>query len=201
MQSLNRRANRLARYLRTVGVRPEARVAIGVERGLEMVVGMVAVLKAGGAYVPLDLSYPVERLQFILEDSSPVALLVRSDGQGLGDWAGAVHEGIQVIDLANEDVFRNLPETNLERAETGVEAENLAYVIYTSGSTGEPKGSEIPHRSIPGFIFGADYVRWDEETVLLQHSSVSWDGFTLELWSALLTWWTERTGAAASLER
>ena len=70
--------------------------------------------------------------------------------------------------------------------ETGVDPENLAYVIYTSGSTGEPKGSEIPHRSIPGFIFGTDYVSFDEETVLLQHSSVSWDAFTLELWRALL---------------
>ena len=183
---LNRRANRLGRYLRTVGVRPEARVALGVERGLEMVVGMVAVLKAGGAYVPLDLSYPVERLQFILEDSAPVALLVSSDGQSLANLGSAIHAGIQVIDLANEDVFTNLPETNLDRAETGIDPENLAYVIYTSGSTGEPKGSEIPHRSIPGFIFGTDYVRFDEETVLLQHSSVSWDAFTLELWSALL---------------
>ena len=183
---LNRRANRLAHYLRTMGVKPESRVAIGVERGLEMVVGMVAVLKAGGAYVPLDLSYPVERLQFMLEDSNPVALLVSSDGEGLENLGGAIHEGIQVIDLANEDVFTELPETNLDRAETGVDPENLAYVIYTSGSTGEPKGSEIPHRSIPGFIFGADYVRWDEETVLLQHSSVSWDAFTLELWPALL---------------
>ncbi|HEY2495744.1 MAG TPA: amino acid adenylation domain-containing protein [Candidatus Angelobacter sp.] len=184
---LNRRANRLAHYLRTVGVRPDTRVAIGVERGLEMVVGMVAVLKAGGAYVPLDLSYPRERLQFILEDSTPVALLVRSDWPGLLDLAGGIHEGIQVIDVANEDAFRSLPETSLERAETGVDAENLAYVIYTSGSTGEPKGSEIPHRSIAGFIFGIDYVRFDEETVLLQHSSVSWDAFTLELWGALLT--------------
>ncbi len=82
--------------------------------------------------------------------------------------------------------MRHLPDTNLERAETGVDAECLAYVIYTSGSTGEPKGSEIPHRSIPGFIFGTDYVRFDEATVLLQHSSVSWDAFTLELWGALL---------------
>jgi amino acid adenylation domain-containing protein len=96
-------------------------------------------------------------------------------------------EGIQVIDIANEDEFRDLPERNLEHGETGVEGESLAYVIYTSGSTGEPKGSEIPHRSIPGFIFGTDYVRLDEETVLLQHSSVSWDALTLELWGALLT--------------
>ncbi len=183
---LNCRANRLARYLQTIGVRPDVRVAIGVERGLAMVVGMVAVLKAGGAYVPLDLSYPVERLQFILEDSAPVALLVSSDEQGLANLGSAIHEGIQVVDLANEEVFRNLPETNLDRGETGIDPENLAYVIYTSGSTGEPKGSEVPHRSIPGFIFGADYVGFDEATVLLQHSSVSWDAFTLELWSALL---------------
>jgi amino acid adenylation domain-containing protein len=181
---LNRKANQLARYLRTIGVKLETRVAIGVERGLEMVVGMVAVLKAGGAYVPLDLSYPEQRLQFIFEDSAPVALLARSDLQGL---PGGIDASIQIVDVANEIVYEDLPDTNLERMETGVDPECLAYVIYTSGSTGEPKGSGIPHRSIPGFIFGTDYVRFDEETVLLQHSSVSWDAFTLELWPALLT--------------
>src|SRR5579864_6019784 len=180
---LNRRANRLARYLRTIGVKPETRVAIGVERGLEMVVGMVAVLKAGGAYVPLDLSYPEQRLRFMLQDSAPVALLARSD---LRDLPAGIEAGIQIVDVGNEVMYEDLPETNLERSETGVDPECLAYVIYTSGSTGEPKGSEIPHRSIPGFIFGTDYVRFDEETVLLQHSSVSWDAFTLELWAALL---------------
>ena len=183
-EELNRRANQLAHYLRTVGVGPDARVAIGVERGLEMVVGMVAVLKAGGAYVPLDLSYPPERLQFILKDSAPVALLLQGDVPG---WAGGINADIHVIDLTDEVVFSKQAETNLERAETGVDAECLAYVIYTSGSTGIPKGSEIPHRSIPGFIFGTDYVSFDEETVLLQHSSVSWDPLTLELWPALLS--------------
>lgn len=183
-EELNRRANQLAHYLRTVGVRPDARVAICLERDLDMVVGLVAVLKAGGAYVPLDLSYPQERLQFILDDSAPVALLARIDWQGL---PSGINEGVRVIDLANEDAWRDLPETNLDRAETCVDPECLAYVIYTSGSTGEPKGSEIPHRSIGGFIFGTDYARFDEETVLLQHSSVSWDPLTLELWTALLT--------------
>jgi amino acid adenylation domain-containing protein len=181
---LNRRANQLARYLRSIGVKAETRVAIGVERGLEMVVGMVAVLKAGGAYVPLDLSYPEQRLRFILEDSAPVALLARSD---LRDLPAGIEAEIQIVDVGNGIVYEDLPETNLERRETGVDPECLAYVIYTSGSTGEPKGSEIPHRSIPGFIFGTDYVSFDEETVLLQHSSVSWDAFTLELWPALLT--------------
>jgi amino acid adenylation domain-containing protein len=180
---LNRRANQLAHYLRTLGVKPSARVAICVERGLDMVVGLLAVLKAGGAYVLLDLSYPQERLRFILEDSAPVALLVQSDLQEL---PAEINEGVCVIDLA-KDVCGDLPETNLDRAETGIDPECLAYVVYTSGSTGEPKGSEIPHRSIAGFIVGIDYVPFDEETVLLQHSSVNWDVLTLELWAPLLT--------------
>ncbi|MEW5925849.1 MAG: amino acid adenylation domain-containing protein [Gemmatimonadota bacterium] len=68
-----------------------------------------------------------------------------------------------------------------------VSPDHLAYVIYTSGSTGTPKGTAVPHRAVPGFFRGVDYARWDEEQVTLQHSSVSWDALTLELWPALLT--------------
>ena len=75
---LNRRANRLAHHLRELGVKPDTRVALCVERGLEMIVALMAVLKAGGAYVPLDPAYPVERLRFMLADSTPVALLTQS---------------------------------------------------------------------------------------------------------------------------
>ena len=74
---LNRQANRLAHYLRELGVRPDMRVALCVERSLEMIVGLLAVLKAGGAYVPLDPGYPVERLRFMLEDAEPAALLMQ----------------------------------------------------------------------------------------------------------------------------
>ena len=74
---LNRRANQLAHYLHQLGVRPDDRVAICVERGLEMIVALLAVLKAGGAYVPFDPAYPAERLRFMLEDSQPVALLTQ----------------------------------------------------------------------------------------------------------------------------
>ncbi|HEX8245089.1 MAG TPA: condensation domain-containing protein, partial [Longimicrobium sp.] len=75
---LNARANRLARHLRALGVGPDARVAVCVERGVEMVVGVLAVLKAGGAYVPLDPAYPAERLRYMLEDSAPAVLLTRA---------------------------------------------------------------------------------------------------------------------------
>lgn len=77
---LNTKANQLAHYLRELGVKPDDRVAICVERSLEMVVSLLAVLKAGGAYVPLDLAYPAERLAFMLNDSAPVALLTPRPG-------------------------------------------------------------------------------------------------------------------------
>ena len=69
---LNARANRLAHYLRELGVKPDERVAICVERSFEMMVGLLAILKAGGAYVPLDPAYPEERLRYMLEDSAPI---------------------------------------------------------------------------------------------------------------------------------
>src|SRR6266702_3514862 len=80
---LNRRANQLAHYLRELGVRPDTRVALCVERGFEMIVALLAVLKAGGAYVPLDPAYPIDRLRFMLQDSAPVALLTQSHLQNL----------------------------------------------------------------------------------------------------------------------
>jgi len=75
---LNQRANQLAQHLRELGVRPDDRVAICAERGLEMVVGLLATLKAGGAYVPLDPAFPAERLRFMIEDSAPVVLLTQT---------------------------------------------------------------------------------------------------------------------------
>ncbi|MBD2794031.1 AMP-binding protein, partial [Xenorhabdus szentirmaii] len=75
---LNRRANRLAHHLLTLGVQPDDRVAICVERSPEMVVGLLGILKAGAAYLPLDPAYPAERLAYMLSDAAPVALLTQS---------------------------------------------------------------------------------------------------------------------------
>ena len=80
---MNRRANRLAHHLRRLGVKPDDRVGICVERSLEMIVGLLGILKAGGAYVPLDPAYPADRLAFMLEDSAPVAVLTQAALRGL----------------------------------------------------------------------------------------------------------------------
>ena len=114
---LNRRANQLAHYLRTLGVKPDCRVAICVERGFEMIVALMAVLKAGGAYVPLDPAYPPERLHYMLEDSAPTVLLTQSHLQEL--FAG-INDAPPLLDLdLPVPLWAEQPDANPDRASIG----------------------------------------------------------------------------------
>ena len=181
---LNRRANQLAHYLRELGVGPDVRVGICIERGLEMIVGLLAVGKAGGAYVPLDLAYPSDRLRYIVEDSVPAVLLTQ--GHHKGRFTG-IENRPSVVDLTAPAVaWSNEPDTNPERAGIGLTSKQLAYVIYTSGSTGTPKGVVIEHRSLVNLIC------WHCATFELKcgmrSSSVASFGFdaaTWEIWPPL----------------
>ena len=180
---LNRRANQLAHHLRRIGVGPDVSVGLGLERSVELVVGILGILKAGGAYVPLDTTQPRERLGFMLQDARTTVLVTREEL--LSKLPGELHpEPMRV--LLDRDAEHISGESTANPA-SGVTVDHLAYVIYTSGSTGRPKGSQIPHRSIPGFLFDVDYLCFDERQTLLQYSSISWDALTLELWPALLT--------------
>ncbi|SFY30411.1 Non-ribosomal peptide synthetase component F, partial [Pseudomonas sp. NFACC47-1] len=143
-RELNERANRLAHYLRKQGVQPDSRVAICVERGLDMVVGLLAILKAGGGYVPLDPAYPADRIAYMLEDSAPAAVLAQAATLGL--LAGAA---MPVIDLGSE-LWQDESVLNPQVPE--LTSAHLAYVIYTSGSTGLPKGVMIEHRNTVNFL-------------------------------------------------
>ncbi len=174
---LNGRANRLAHRLRSLGVRPDSRVAVRAERSLELVVGLLAVLKAGGAYVPLDPSWPAERLRHMLCDSGPVALLA------LGEPAGGP-AGMPVLDLAQS--FQDQPDSDPDPAAVGLTASHLAYVIYTSGSTGLPKGVLVEHRSL------ANLIHWHGDTFGVRAgtrssgvSGVGFDAAAWEIWPAL----------------
>src|SRR3984885_7811526 len=175
---LNRRANRLGHYLRELGVKPDTRVAICVERGLEMVVGLLGILKAGGAYVPLDPGYPVERLHYMLEDSNPTVLLTQGDLRGLFD---GIRESLPILDLNDAvSAWSNQPEMNLNRA--GLTSEHLAYVIYTSGSTGRPKGVMVEHGSLCNLAVAQ--VRGfaaEPNSQILQFASFSFDACIWEI--------------------
>ena len=155
-RELDARANRLANHLRRLGVGPEVRVALLLERGVETLVALLGVLKAGGAYVPLDRAYPAERLAYMLEDSAAAVLLTQ---ERLGE-PPALPAGIQVV--AMDGPWAGFAAESAEAPASGVGPENLAYVIYTSGSTGRPKGVVMHHRGVCNYIhwgiraYGAD---------------------------------------------
>ncbi len=183
-EQLNEKANRLAHYLREQGVEPDTRVGLCVERGPEMVIGVLAVLKAGGAYVPLDPVYPRQRLQYLLTDSAPVLLLV--DEAGREALAGRPAE-LSVVDLkADAHRWSQCPSRNLPGEEIGLRSDHLAYVIYTSGSTGEPKGVMAEHRGLCNLVvaqirdFGVE-----PNSRVLQFVSFSFDACVEELMMTL----------------
>ncbi|MDL5368171.1 amino acid adenylation domain-containing protein [Xanthomonas sp. NCPPB 2654] len=145
--ALNRRANQLAHYLRTLGIKPDARVAICMERGIDMVVGLLGVLKAGGAYVPLDPANPAERLAAILKEDPPLALLTLAS---IEDDLPAMSL-LRVVVMDDEPAIARQPEHD-PAAAAGLTPEHLAYVIYTSGSSGQPKGVMVPHRGVVNYL-------------------------------------------------
>jgi amino acid adenylation domain-containing protein len=182
---LNRRANQLAHYLRDLGVRPDTRVAICVERSLEMVVGLMAILKAGGAYVPLDPAYPVERLRFMLEDSAPIALLTQRHLEGLFSGIG---DRIPVLDLTAADpAWNSRPDSNPDASKIGISPCHLAYIIYTSGSTGQPKGVMVEHANVVRLFTATDkWFGFGAYDVWTLFHSYAFDFSVWEIWGALL---------------
>ncbi|MBV9107973.1 MAG: AMP-binding protein, partial [Gemmatimonadetes bacterium] len=131
---LNARANRLAHHLVRLGVGPEVRVGVLMERSLEMVVSLLAVLKAGGGYVPLDPGLPAERLAYMLDDSAVPVLLTQERLRAVLP----ARDGVRVVSV--DGAWREIAAESAENPESGAGPDSLAYVIYTSGSTGRPKG-------------------------------------------------------------
>jgi len=181
---LNIRANRLSRHLRGLGAGPEARVAICLERGLEMVISLLAVLKAGAAYVPLDPVHPEERLAFMLADSAPLALLTW--GSLAETLLGAV-PGLPVIDVAETGQWAHQPAGDPDPAAIGLKPAHLAYIIYTSGSTGKPKGALIEHRQVTRLFAATDaWYGFDSHDVWTLFHSYAFDFSVWEIWGALI---------------
>ncbi|MEH2045160.1 AMP-binding protein [Nostoc sp.] len=178
-KELNIRSNKLAHYLKKLGVEAEVLVGLCVERSFDMVIGMLSILKAGGAYVPLDPSYPSERLNFMLEDTNISVLLTQDK------WIKRlVTHNSEVIVLDNDwEIITQELEDNLT---SQVKVDNLAYIIYTSGSTGKPKGVKIEHKGLLNLVF------WHQKTFTVspldqatQISGVGFDACGWEVWPYL----------------
>ena len=177
---LNDQANRLAHYLRSLGVGPEVRVAICLERSLEMVIGLLGIMKAGGVYVPLDPAYPSERIAFMLEDSEVTVMVTQ---ESLVEQLPT--HGAQVVCMDRD--WDEIAREQADNPERVTQSHNLVYIIYTSGSTGKPKGVAIPHRALVNFLLSMRRAPGlTDRDVLLSVTTLSFDIAALELYLPLI---------------
>jgi non-ribosomal peptide synthetase component F len=174
---LNKRANRIAHHLVSVGIGTETLVALVMERSPNLIASILGILKAGGAYLPLDPDYPQERLAMMIEDANAPVLLTETSMLKRLSANGSMTICIDNIEFDAE---------NSDNPNIATGPDNLAYVMFTSGSTGRPKGVMIEHRSIVRLVKGADYADFSADNVFLQFAPITFDASTFEIWGALL---------------
>lgn len=175
---LSQRALLTAQYLVTLNINPEARIALFLDRSVDMIEATLAVLIGGGTYVPLDPDYPIERVAFLLQDAQVAAVLTQEH----------LRSRIPDIDcpLYCLDGERWLEPSQSQALPSLRHPQQLAYVMYTSGSTGVPKGVSVPHQAIVRLVWNPNYVTLSSDDVFLQLAPSAFDAATLELWAPLV---------------
>lgn len=182
-QELNQKADQLAIYLQTLGVKPEDKVGIFIERSLFMLIGLLGILKAGGCYIPLDPTFPQERLAWMIEDSQLSVLVTQAKLRSI--LPAYKHQVELVIIDQNWQKITEVASTN-PLIDNGLKPENLAYIIYTSGSTGKPKGVQLQHNSVVNFLTTmAKEPGLNENDILVALTTISFDIAVLELYLPL----------------
>ena len=176
---LNDMANRLAHHLRRLGVGPDVLVGLATERSMDVVLGVLGILKAGGAYVPVDLSYPAQRLAFMLDDCQAPVLVTHS---AVLKQLPPTDAAMVCIDAVLQD--EALPKANPEHCNRPAD---LAYVIYTSGSTGQPKGALVTHENVVRLFTATEaWFQFQPDDVWTLFHSYAFDFSVWEIWGALL---------------
>ncbi|HEU0088064.1 MAG TPA: amino acid adenylation domain-containing protein [Pseudonocardiaceae bacterium] len=175
-QELDEQANRLAGELIGLGVRPEDRVGVLMDRSIDLVVTVLAIVKAGGAYLPLDVRAPADRMGLVLAEAGASVLVTDQVWEAM---ARDVHRGHIVVGGESRQAGPHI------EPDVAVDPEQLAYVMYTSGSTGTPKGVTVRHRDVVALAFDRRFQSSAHQRVLL-HSPMAFDASTYELWVPLL---------------
>ena len=178
---LNERSNQLAHYLVKAGVKDETIVPICIERGLEMIVGLLAIMKAGAAYTPIDPEYPSERINYMIADTG--ASIVITSNACRSKFTS--EKDIQTIEIDSE--WTKISGESRNNLATKPRPNSLAYVIYTSGSTGKPKGVMIEHRSVINLLTSlSGKVEFEPDSSFLSVTTFSFDICYLEFYVPLI---------------
>ncbi|MED4751256.1 amino acid adenylation domain-containing protein [Brevibacillus choshinensis] len=177
-RELNNRANEIANRLRQLNITTDQLVAVCLDRSFDMIASYLGVLKAGGAYVPIDLTYPKERIAYMLEDSA-VPYVITTETIAV-ELPGISAKWVYLNQEAHDAQVQS-PETA-----SACSADSLAYVMYTSGSTGKPKGVMVDHRGIVRLVKNIDYASVGPNETYMNLGSVAFDVSAFEIYGALL---------------
>ncbi|MGE6964104.1 amino acid adenylation domain-containing protein [Bacillus thuringiensis] len=175
---MNQRSNQVAHGLIDLGVQKGDRVSIFLHRSVESIIAMLGILKAGATYVPIDVKYPLERIQYILQDSKTTVTITQMELQEeLPFYPGHI---VSIESLFKSSMIQDVLNQNL--------VEDTAYMIYTSGSTGKPKGTLLRHKGVLNLVeWRSGTFQVTEKDVFSQFYSHSFDSSVSEIFSALLT--------------
>jgi len=180
-EALNEYANQIAHYLLKHGAGPEKKTIVMLEQDAELIAVLLGVLKSGSAYIPVDPDYPDDRVQYIIDDSSPEIIITSIAHEHRLTPADAC---VILFDVETAEI-KKMPASN---PRASVKPENMAYVIYTSGSTGNPKGVMVDHSSLVAFTRSASEIydiRPDDR--VLQFASISFDASAEEIFPTLFS--------------
>ncbi|MBI9100034.1 MAG: amino acid adenylation domain-containing protein, partial [Spirochaetaceae bacterium] len=174
---LNEKSNSLARLLRKKGVVEDTIVGLLLDRSLEMIIAIFAVLKSGGAYLPLATDNPLERIDFLLDDSGSKLLL------STNNYFEKLHFDGEIIDMNSSFLYQ----ADISNLNLALKPENLVYIIYTSGSTGKPKGVMVEHRNVVNLLYALlkRYQFTNSDTFLLK-TAYSFDVSIFEIFGYFL---------------
>ena len=177
--SLNEQANLLAHYLAKAGVKKGDFIGVFLQRSPEFIIAITAVVKLGAVYVPIDVSYPRQRISFMLQDSGISILLSKVE------LSSQLHD-YHIKPIFIDDIQQKLQGENSHNPATQLDENDPVYVMYTSGSTGIPKGSIISHKAITRLTTESKYIEILPSDNFSHFSNISFDASTFEIWSALL---------------
>jgi len=171
-RELNEKANQLAHYILSKGVKRNSIVGLMVSRSLEMVIGILGILKSGAAYLPIDPGYPSERIIYMLNQSHTRIMLVDKDDLHIDTTANCQFVNIS---MSNATAYA-ANSANLDK-DSEANVDDLAYVLFTSGSTGKPKGVMVHHRALCNLINGVSQdLKFNNQTIV-SLTTISFDIF------------------------
>ncbi len=180
-EELNAKANRLAKYLINLGVKPKSLIIVCLDNSVEYIITLLAILKANCVYVPVDTSYPLNRINLVLEDTnSSIVMTISNYIDKFKNYSGII------ISLESECHIKKIESYSDCNLESKATPTYLAYIMYTSGTTGKPKGVMMEHRAVIRFVKNTNYIHITSNDRITQASNVAFDSTTFEIWGALL---------------